>query len=85
LPARLRLEFRDQNLQLRIPAIADSAVDSGKTRFRPRKSQPRRRKPDWNQHLGPILATLADSGNRVHFAVFGSGPAAEFNAMSRAC
>jgi hypothetical protein len=42
LPARLRLELRDQNLQLRIPAIAgnrsqpcrspaDSAVDSGKT------------------------------------------------------
>jgi hypothetical protein len=84
LPARLRLELRDQSLHLRILAIAgnksqpcrnpaDSAVDSGKTRFRPRKASPRRWKPDWNQHLEPVAAIPADRGNRAAFAVVGSG------------
>jgi len=66
-------------------ASPDSAVDSGKTHFRPRKAPPRRRRPICNQSVEPILAVPADSGNLVHFAVSGSGPAVEFNGMSEAC
>src|SRR6516162_3545540 len=63
----------------------DSAVDSGKTCFRPQKSSPRRRRLICNQWVEPILATPAGSRNRARFAPLGSGPAVEFNAMFRTC
>jgi hypothetical protein len=63
-------------------ASPDSAADSGKTRFGPRKLPPRRRKSYCNQQVEPIFAAPAGSGNRTPFAVLGSGPAEEFSAIS---
>ena len=62
-------------------AYADSAVDSGKLRFRPRKLPRRCRKSHCNQPLEPILAAPADSGNRAPFSTVGSGPAVELSRM----
>ena len=62
-------------------AYADSAVDSGKLRFRPRKLPRRYRKSHCNQPLEPILAAPADSGNRAPFSTVGSGPAVELSRM----
>jgi hypothetical protein len=58
---------------------ADSAADSGKLRFRPRKLPRRCRKSHCNQPLEPILAVPADSGNRAPFSTVGSGPAVELS------
>jgi hypothetical protein len=66
-------------------AYADSAVDSGKLRFRPRKLSRRYRKSHCNQPLEPILAVPADSGNRAPFSTVGSGPAVELSRMPRPC
>jgi hypothetical protein len=66
------------------PAV-NSAVDSGKTRFRRQKLPPRRRESSSIQRVEPIFMAPADSGNRAPFAVLGSGPAVEFNGMFQAC
>jgi hypothetical protein len=66
-------------------ALPDSAVDSGKIRFRPRKLPRRRRKSNCNEWLEAILAMPDDSGNRAPFSAIGSGPAGELNRILGSC
>ena len=65
----------------RVRTSADSAVDSGKLRFRLKNCRVGVENLIVNQPLGPILAVPFDSGNRAPFLAVGSGLAAELSHM----
>jgi len=71
----------ETGLEITKAALPNSAVDSGKTHFRPLRVLSRRWKSHCNQNVEPVLAAPAGSRNRARFAPLGSRLAVEFNGM----
>ena len=79
--SHLRVRLAETGLEITKAALPNSAVDSGKTHFRPLRVPSRRWKSHCNQNVEPVLAAPAGSRNRARFAPVGSRLAVEFNGM----